>query len=319
MAIELNCSACEDLREISPEFALNGLTDDMCESLADNYGLAKNDGRYSCDDLHDMNDCLVGSMAREVDSYANCDWKKFAKDFIPNLWTTLKGIICTLCGVWTEIKTMWCWIRHLAEPNQSDTLTPDDPRVRFRAAEGISLRYDPSDPKPDDSPLRITVIGSTARVTGSLSCNGNMPASYTGSGSRRAWTDYENGASEITNTYGKTSRNGNLPSGGFLLYEFEIKSCDWGFSTLYNAPLFPGEAGDFIARVIQVKAGSKYPYDCGWDANHDGQVYTPTSDEFDTLLQVRMETINTWGRSTNGDITPNGTVLVKPCTASWEC
>lgn len=319
MAIELNCSACEDLRQSAPNFVINGLDEAECASLQNNTGLNPSSGNDDCTDLNNLNDCLIGNMANEVNSFNNCDWKKFMREFTSNLWTTLKAIICAICGIWKQFDEIWCWLRHLAEPNKSDTLTPDDPKVRFRAAEGITLRYDPQNPKPDDSPLRITVIGSTARVTGSLSCDGNMPASYTGSGNRRTWTDYENGKAEITNAYGKTSRNGNLPSGGFLMYEFEIKACDWGFSVLYNAPLLPAEAGNFIARIIQVKKGSKYPYDCGWDANHDGQVYTPSSDAFDTLLQVRMETIQSWGRSLNGDITPNGTVLVKPCTDSWDC
>ena len=305
-----DCGACEDLRQNAGSFVINGINSKMCDRLANNKGYSGNS--ENCEDVHDANDCLVGMMDNEVNSYEACDWKEFMHNFIPNLWTVLHSIICWLCGI-------QCYVTHLSEPNKSDTLTPDNPKVRFRAAEGVSLRYDPSDPKPDDSPLRITVIGSTARVTGSLLCDGNMPASYTGSGARKGWTDYENGKSEITNTYGNSSRDGNLPSGGFLMYEFEVKSCDWGFSTLYNAPLFPGEAGNFIARIIQVKSGGTYPFDCGWGPGHTGQTYTPTSSKYDTLIQVRMETIASWGRSTGGAITPNGTVLVKPCTESWDC
>ena len=318
MALEPKCSACDDLKETSPNFAVNGFTKSMCTSLQNNTGLVSSSGHDDCEDLNDLNDCLVGNMAREVDSYQSCDWKKFAKAFIPNLWTTLKAMICAICGIWKQFDEIWCWIHHLAEPNDSDTLTPDDPKVRYRAVEGVSSRYDPDNPRPNDSPLRITVIGSAARVTGSLKCDGNMPASYTGSGSRRAWRDYAKGKTEFTNQYGRSSYDGNMPAGGVLLYEYEVNSCDWGFSQLYNAPLLPGEGGDFVARIRTVKDGGEYPYDCGWDANGNGQIYHPTSNKFDMLIQIRMEYINSWG-NTLGNITPNGTVLVKPCTEKWEC
>ena len=34
------------------------------------------------------------------------DWKKFMKQFIPNLWTTLKAIICAICGLWEHISSI---------------------------------------------------------------------------------------------------------------------------------------------------------------------------------------------------------------------
>lgn len=75
----------------------------MCTSLKNNTGLVPSSGHDDCEDLNDLNDCLVGNMTREVDSYQSCDWKKFAKAFIPNLWTTLKAMICAICGLWTNV------------------------------------------------------------------------------------------------------------------------------------------------------------------------------------------------------------------------
>lgn len=103
MAIEPKCSACDDLKETSPNFVVNGFTSSMCTSLKNNTGLVASSGNDDCEDLNDLNDCLVGNMAREVESYQACDWKKFAKEFIPNLWTTLKAIICAICGLWTNV------------------------------------------------------------------------------------------------------------------------------------------------------------------------------------------------------------------------
>ena len=104
---DMNCSACEDIRQTSPEFVVNGLTDDICTSLSNDTGLNPSDDHNDCTDLHNLNDCLVGNEATEVDAYDVCDWKPFMKQFIPNLWTVLKAIICAICGIWTNIHNIW--------------------------------------------------------------------------------------------------------------------------------------------------------------------------------------------------------------------
>lgn len=98
-----NCSACDDLREFSPNLIVNGLGDTECTSLANDTGLNPSSGHNDCDDLHDLNDCLVGNLEPEIDAYDVCDWKEFTRKFIENVWTTLKGIICAICGLWTNV------------------------------------------------------------------------------------------------------------------------------------------------------------------------------------------------------------------------
>lgn len=314
-----DCGSCEDLRTSAPHFVANGFTSYECNSLKNNTGLNPSSGHDDCTDLNDMADCLVGNMEQELPAYDTCDWKPFMKKFIPNVWSTLKGIICAICGLWGQFDEIWCWLDHLSKPQKNDTLYPDDPKVKFRKVDGVTLRYDPDHPRPNDAPLQIKVIGSTARITGSITCKGNMPSSYT-NGQNVDWLDIKRGGTNITNTYGKHSNDGNFPSGGALLYEYEVKACDWGFKTLYNAPLMPGEAGLYIARILTYKDGDEYPYDCGWDANGNGQIYHPSSSKFDTLIQIRMETVNTWGITEDyGNITPNGVAMVYPCTESWDC
>lgn len=328
---KVDCSSCESLRENAPNVVVNGLGTTECNYLQNNTGLAGNSD--DCTDLEDLNDCLVGNMEKEVETYEVCDWKPFMKDFIPNVWTVLKGIICSICGIWKNIDKLWCWVENLAKPQNTGALTPDDDRVRYRAVSGVQSRYDPQHPDPSDAPLIIRIVGTTARVTGSLHFENpdddgsnyhKMPASYTGSGSRKGWLEYYKGQSEITNEYGKSSYEGNLPNGGFLLYEYEVKACDWGFTTLYDAPLLPSSAGDFIARVRSYKDGDEYPYDCGFKQNSSGtyvgQIYHPSSSKYDTLIQVRLMSINTYGITHNkGNITPNGITMVHPCPSAWEC
>ena len=98
-----NCSACDELRQIDPNLIVNGLGDTECASLQNNTGLVPSSGNDDYEDLSNLNDCLVGNMASEVDAYDVCDWKTFMKKFIPNVWTTLKAIICAISGLWTKV------------------------------------------------------------------------------------------------------------------------------------------------------------------------------------------------------------------------
>lgn len=103
MATNYNCESCETLRQDAPSLICNGLDEDMCLSLQNDTGLSPSSGNTDCEDLNNLNDCLIGNQEQEVELYSTCDWKDFMKQFIPNLWTTLKAIICSICGIWTHI------------------------------------------------------------------------------------------------------------------------------------------------------------------------------------------------------------------------
>lgn len=93
------CAACDEIRQIDPNFFVNGLGETECTSLANNTGLSPSSGNDNCDDLNLMNDCLVKNMQVEVDSYSVCNWKDYMKLLVGNLWTMFKGIICAVCGI----------------------------------------------------------------------------------------------------------------------------------------------------------------------------------------------------------------------------
>lgn len=99
----LNCDACESIRQDDPNLIVNGFTDTECASLQNNTGLNPSSGNDDCEDLNNLNDCLVGNMETEVDAYDVCDWKTFMKKFIPNVWTVLKAMICAICGLWSNL------------------------------------------------------------------------------------------------------------------------------------------------------------------------------------------------------------------------
>lgn len=111
----MNCEACESIRQNDPSFVINGLGDEECASLGNDTGLVPSSGNDDCEDLNNINDCLVGNMATEVDAYDVCDWKPFMKKFIPNVWTTFKAIICAICGIWTNIHNIWERLQELLE------------------------------------------------------------------------------------------------------------------------------------------------------------------------------------------------------------
>lgn len=109
----INCSACSSLREDAPSLIVNGLTESNITSLKNNTGLATNNGNDDCTDLNNMADCLVGNMAAEVDAYEVCDWKDFMKEYIPNVWTVLKGIIAAICGLWTNLTALTNTVKNI--------------------------------------------------------------------------------------------------------------------------------------------------------------------------------------------------------------
>lgn len=327
-----NCAACEDLREYAPDFVVNGVTKNVCNSLMNDTGLnASASGTHTnCGDLKDANDCLVGNMVDEIDAYGECDWKDFTRNFISNLYNVIYAMICSMCGLWKRLKKIECEIDHLVGDSDSIyTLVPNEGN-KFRMAGGVSING-------DDAPLVMRIAGTIGQITGSIKCDGNMPSSYTNNITTK-WTDYSmtnvlnNEIGELhtiahnthaTPDYYRPSKEGNLPYGGFLIYEYEVRACDYGFKRGYNADLFAGLSGNFIARITFHRAGDTIPYDYGYDydsnGNAKGHVWTPSNSKYDTLIQVRMTNIVTWGTTGNGQITPNGTFLVKPCRDSWDC
>lgn len=102
-----SCTACNDLREYAPEFVLNGTTEAVGDHLTENEGLSGAAGHNDCDDLMDVNDCLIGNMADELDSFDVCEWKDFMGAFIPNLYETLKAMIYAQCGLWCNVDALF--------------------------------------------------------------------------------------------------------------------------------------------------------------------------------------------------------------------
>lgn len=101
------CKACDDLKYNATHFVANGLTDKECQSLMNNTGLDPKANHDDCEDLHNMQDCLMEGIQEDLPSYDDCDWKTYLDDMLTNLNTMLQAIVCVICGLWDEIARIW--------------------------------------------------------------------------------------------------------------------------------------------------------------------------------------------------------------------
>lgn len=104
---EVYCEACSEIRENVPELVTSGLTDEMCTSLGNDTGLKPSVGHDDCEDLNDLNDCLIGNMIAELDKHDVCDWKAYMEKYASNDFTNNKALICAICGLWEQIHAIW--------------------------------------------------------------------------------------------------------------------------------------------------------------------------------------------------------------------
>ena len=100
------CSACNRLKENTPSFVVNGLTDADCNSLNRNNGLANQRLRpmlNNCETLQDLVDCLIGQHGESLSIYNFCDIKDWLDGLSANLHQLMSAWVCNECGQWSEI------------------------------------------------------------------------------------------------------------------------------------------------------------------------------------------------------------------------
>ena len=100
------CNDCDELKDESSEFYLNGVTDNVCKSLNDNTGFNKDNGNDNCHDMHIADSCLIKNLHDLIDAYDVCDWKDFTDMFVTNQYNMNEAMICWLCGMEARFFTM---------------------------------------------------------------------------------------------------------------------------------------------------------------------------------------------------------------------
>ena len=119
----IDCESCETLRRDVPELVVDGFDETMCNSLKNDTGLKPSLGNDDCEDFNTMNDCLIGNMEAEIDKYDSCSWKSYTRNLVKNLWTMFHGIICALCGIWTNIHQLWDTVRSFRLSKSGDQIS----------------------------------------------------------------------------------------------------------------------------------------------------------------------------------------------------
>ena len=284
-----NCSACEELRQDVPSLICNGLDEDMCLSLSNDTGLVPSSGNDDCHDLNNLNDCLVGNMEHEVDMHEVCDWKTFTKQFIGNLWTVLKAMICAICGIWTNIHSLWdkineilnnldkleCILEYLSGSRDIATVLSAD---SFVAGSGVDFnRSGTAIVKPN-----VIVAGSTYTIGASIRVNL--------SGTRWGSLGMNNSGSVIS---GNTI---NTPSGNYMLFLIKIPNSVIPSNSLISCVgQFTNSAcGDIFAQVI----GEGGEYAGQWGRGESGTANVPSGY---TYIRVSLSSLTTWGVEVGDD------------------
>lgn len=331
---ELNCSACESLRQEAPNLIVNGFTDSMCTSLKNDTGLVSSSGHNDCTDLNNMNDCFVGNMATEVDSYDVCDWKSFMKKFIPNLWTTLKAIICSICGIWTNIHNLWklanridCIVDYMMNgASFSFGEMSSDSASYIVAGKGVSFANVSASGTAGDISL-VYIGGGLARISGSLLL-------YTSS-----FTDAKsvyNYDSEGVNPAKSSSRQGNSlwnshdqkPTGGSaLMYELRIKKSQYPqVKRLYAGVGLNSDGGGYHSSFEYFNEGA---YAFGQNGHCDRNNGDPANENSDRghlvpsgymYVQCRITWIeNLSGTADGAQYTPDGFMGIRVNQDAIDC
>ena len=296
------CDACEELREKAPNLIVNGLGETECTSLKNNTGLNPSSENNDCDDLNNLNDCLIGNMEAEIDAYDVCDWKEFMRKFIENAWTVFKGIICAVCGLWAQMSSILsrlskveCETSYLFEGATFRIGEAATGSSYIVAGKGVSFLIPAQSPTSAD--VGITYIaGGLATLYGSYRF---FTENFTDSGS---CTNFDNGTAERTST----SRKGNdvwgtspnaLINGGELISEMRIKMSDFPQIKRFFAGFGQENAGgSYQVRIVPFTAGN-YAYGQHGYCNDDG---SPASSGMDgghlvpsgyVYLQLRMTSL----------------------------
>lgn len=281
-----SCNSCDDLRNTSSSFVVNGVTSAICTSLKNDTGLNPSSGHNDCTDLDDVNDCLVGNMAEEVEAYDVCDWKSYMKKFVPNVWTTLKSIICAICGIWTNIHNI---ITRLTRVEcVIDTLTRDQD---FYVGRDNIVWFN-----------GVTARGGTGdEVYPQLSGN--------------AYTGYMTGSIQLPSDFETNFPNSGITTHGILLYEYRIKLSDFNLKKIY-----PGNMQAHIGNVgIACHMFVFYPNDNPTKPYASGDTGYATYSVPSGWVYIQVRVGSYVDLANSGNVTLSGVMPVLMNPASFDC
>lgn len=228
-----NCSACSDLQDYAPEFVLNGVTDTVSASLANDTGFNPNNSRNDCTDLNDASDCLIGNMDDEIEAYDVCDWKTYMHNFVPNAYNMFKSFASAICGVWTNIHSLWtqtnantCAIQYLYNGARFNIGEDSTEGSYVVAGKGVSFLESSSGQELSSDIHMNYIAGGLIIGSGSLELH---RTSFTDAG---YCYNFDNNGVNPQNTRSRSGNSlfadtGRYAAGGELLYEIRIKKSQY--------------------------------------------------------------------------------------------
>lgn len=287
-----SCSACNDLREYAPEFVLNGTTDSVGENLKNDDGLSNASGHSDCDDLLDVNDCLIGNMLDELDNYDVCDWKEFMTAFVGNLYETIKAMVYSTCGQWCAINTMFNGQTFSIGEN-----TDGDAYVV--AGKGVSFLLPHASSERTSDVQLLYIAGGLVRGTGSFDFFNNNFTDEQACGNFDNGSTYRKSQARLGNpVWGHSYGDGVFPSsGGELICELRIKKSAFPqIKAFYQGFGQETNGGAYSVRALVFDAGY-YAYGQHGPCNSDG---SPAASGYDSghlvpagwiYIQIRQSSI----------------------------
>lgn len=267
---KIDCTACEDLRDSAPDYAVNGVTDKVCNYLKNNTGLSGDSD--NCTDLDIVNDCTIGMMDSVLDAYDVCEWKDFMHKFIPNIHQYNKAELCALCSLFE----LQCYLNFILNGFTFHIDEGTDPTTtHIVAGKGVSfLSRGASDPKPVSDIYVSYWGGSLLQGGGALRFHvtdfedAGECLSFDSSDDPTTLSSHRLG-NDVWGTTGVTA------DGNELIYEIRIKKSEYPYVRAIGGGLGQQtNMGGFMCTVTAFNSGS-YAY------GQHGSCYTDTGEPGD--------------------------------------
>lgn len=228
---KIDCTACEDLRDSAPDYAVNGVTDTVCNYLKNNTGLSGDSD--NCTDLDIVNDCTIGMMDQVLDAYDVCDWKEFMHKYVPNEHQLNKALICALCGLLEKVDKLQCVVNTLTNGVRFRIREQTDGDAYAVAGKGVSFLTSHGDEYGKSDIYLLMIAGGHMMGGGSYRFYSEDFQDEAECGNFDLGTDFRKTQARLGNPIWNTM--GRPATGGELICEFRIKESAYPYvSRIYG-------------------------------------------------------------------------------------
>ncbi len=110
----------EKIRNGDEDFCFIEITNKICESLQNDEGINPSAAHSNtdCDDLNSLNDLAAAKLHNALMVLDMCDvdeYKCWLDSLLSWQWNVDKGIVCAICGLWTNVHNLWDKVENLQD------------------------------------------------------------------------------------------------------------------------------------------------------------------------------------------------------------